>query len=91
VNQTQLAFVISYGLITGYFFVNWLRFSLRHPSSSPEDKFLSFVMFVISTILWPLVIPMSLIEIFKTRKIDLSAVVPVILAIFAFSISFYLN
>ena len=90
-NQIQLVFVISHGLITCYFFVNWIRFSLSHPSSSPEDKFLSFVMFVISTILWPLVIPMSLIKILKTRRIGFSAVVPVLLAIFAFSISFYLN
>jgi hypothetical protein len=91
VNQIQLAFVISYALITGYFFVNWIKFSLRHPSNSPEDKFLSFVMFIISTILWPLVIPMSLIEILKTRKIEFRVILPVLLAIFAFSLSFYLH
>ena len=35
--------------MTGYFFTNWLTFSLRHPTSSPEDKFFSLLMFIITT------------------------------------------
>ncbi|WP_214662643.1 hypothetical protein [Amazonocrinis nigriterrae] len=90
-NQIQLTLVISYLLMSCYFFSNWLRFSLRHPSSSPEEKFLSFVMFLITTIFWPLTIVMSLLEIFQKRKLELSNIIPVILAIFAFSISYYLS
>lgn len=90
-NQIQLTLVISYLVMSCYFFSNWLRFSLRHPSSSPEEKFLSFVMFLITTIFWPLTIPMSLLEIFQKRKLELSNVIPVILAIFALSISYYLS
>ncbi|BAZ52872.1 hypothetical protein NIES4103_55370 [Nostoc sp. NIES-4103] len=90
-NQIQLTLIISYFLMSCYFFSNWLRFSLRHPSSSPEEKFLSFVMFLITTIFWPLTIIISLLEIFQKRQLELSNVIPVILAIFAFSISYYLS
>lgn len=89
-NQILLTLIISYVLISCYFFSNWLRFSLRHPSSSPEEKFLSFVMFIIATIFWPLTIPMSLLEVFQKRKIEFSTFIPVLLVIFAFSISYYL-
>lgn len=89
-NQIQLTLIISYVLISCYFFSNWLRFSLRHPSSSPEEKFLSFVMFIITTIFWPLTIPISLLEIFKKRKLEFSNVIPILLTMFAFSVSYYL-
>ncbi|HLP89067.1 MAG TPA: hypothetical protein VK184_10825 [Nostocaceae cyanobacterium] len=90
-NQIQLTFVLSYLVMSCYFFINWLRFSLSHPTNSPEDRFLSFVMFVITTIFWPVMIPLSCIEICQTRKLEFSTVIPVLLAMFAFSISFYLN
>jgi hypothetical protein len=91
VQKIELALVISYLLMTCYFFSRWLRFSLRHPSSSPEDKFLSLVMFFISTALWPLLFPISCLKIIKRRELEFSAVFPVILAAFAFSLSFYLS
>jgi hypothetical protein len=90
-NQIQLTLIISYVIMTGYFFTNWLTFSLRHPTSSPEDKFLSFVMFIITTILWPVVILISCWEVVKKGKLELVTVIPVLLAIFAVSISYYLS
>ncbi len=90
-NQIQLTLVISYLLMSGYFLTNWLNFSLRHPTSSPEDKFLSFVLFLISSIFWPVIIPITCIEILKKRKLEFNQVIPVILAIFAVGISFYLS
>ncbi|GEM_PF-482627 len=91
VNQLLLILVITYLLMTSYFLTNWLRFSFRHPTSSPEEQFLSFVMFLITTIFWPLVIPISCFEILKKRKLEFSNVIPLILAIFALSISYYLS
>jgi len=91
VNQIQLTLVISYLLMTCYFFTNWLKFSLSHPTYAPEDKFLSFVMFVITTIFWPLIIPISCLEILKKGKLEFNTIIPVLLAIFAFSISYYLS
>ncbi|WP_081603094.1 hypothetical protein [Fortiea contorta] len=90
-NQIQLTLVISYLLISAYFLSNWIRFSWLHPTSTPEDKFLSFLMFLITTIFWPLVIPLSCIEMLKNRKIELNTVVPILLTIFAFGISYYVS
>ncbi len=89
-DQIQLTLGISYLLMTSYFFCNWLIFSLRHPTSSPEDKFLSFVMFLITIIFWPLTIPISCIKMLKQRKLELSSVIPILLVMFAFSISYYM-
>ncbi len=89
-NKVELALCVSYLLMTCYFFINWLRFSLRHPTSSPEDNFLSFIIFVISTILWPLLIPMSFVRVIKTRKLEFSTIVPAIIAISAFSFVLYM-
>lgn len=90
-NQIQVTLLLSYFLMSCYFFTNWLRFSLRHPTSTPEEKFLSFVMFLVTTILWPVVIIMNLWQIFNKRKMELSNVIPVIFAMFAFSLSYYLT
>ncbi|HYW19921.1 MAG TPA: hypothetical protein VE956_11555 [Nodularia sp. (in: cyanobacteria)] len=90
-NQLQLTLLISYFLMTCYFFINWLKFSLSHPSSTPEEKFLSFVMFVITTIFWPVTIIMSLWEIFYKRQLEFRTMIPVIFAMFAFSLSYYLT
>lgn len=90
-HKIQLALVISYVLMTCYFGCNWLIFCLRHPHSSPEEKFLSSVMLFISTALWPLLLPISCVKIFKARELEFSAVFPAILAMFTFSVSFYLS
>jgi len=91
VNQMQVAIFISYLLMTGYFFSNWLRFTLRNPACSPEDKFLSFVISLITIIFWPFMIMISCWAIIKNRKLDLNSLIPVLLAMFALSISYYLN
>ena len=87
-NKVGLFFSISYVLITFYFLVNWLRFSLRNPSFDPVERFLSFVMLMITTVLWPLLVPMSCIEIIQARKLELGTVVPILFAVFIISISF---
>lgn len=90
-NQIQLTLVLSYVLMSCYFFSNWLKFSLQHPSSSPEEKFLSFVMFLITTIFWPLTILMTLLEILQKRNLELSHVILIIVTIFSLSVSYYLS
>ena len=88
VNQIQLTLTIGYLFMTCYFLSNWLIFSLRH---TPEDKFLSVVMFLVTTIFWPLMIPISCLEIVQKKPIDFSKMIPVLLAIFVFGISYYLT
>lgn len=82
VERIVFALIIVYLLITCYFFINWLIFSKQINSSSVEDGFLSFVILVISTLLWPVAIPISAIEILKTRKVESSDVITLTLAMF---------
>jgi hypothetical protein len=88
-NEIQLTLVISYLLITYYFVVNWLIFYVRHPNSSPEGKFLNLVMLVLITALWFVIIPMSCLKILKTQKVEVSLVIPITVALFAFSMYLY--
>lgn len=90
-DKILFAFSISYLAVTVYFFTNWLSFYLRHPSDSPLEVFLSFVMFIITTIFWPVVLLMSCLEMFKTGKLELVNIIAVLVAISAFSFSFYLK
>ena len=90
-NDIALFFSISYFLMTFYFLINWLRFSLRHPSVTPGDRFLSFVILIITTVLWPLIVPMSCMEIIQSRKLELGTLVPVLFAAVVISISFYFS
>ncbi|MFB2772132.1 hypothetical protein ACE1AT_23025 [Pelatocladus sp. BLCC-F211] len=89
-DKVQLALVISYLLMTCYFLVNWLKFHFRHPANSPEDTFLSLVMLAIAIFSWPLVIPMHCLQTFKTRQLEFSTAVPVLVAISAFGLVFYI-
>lgn len=91
VNQIQLTLTISYLLMSCYFLSNWLIFTLRHPTFTSEDKFLSFMMFLLTTIFWPLMIPISCLEMVQKKRIEFSKIIPVLLAIFVFSLSYYLT
>jgi hypothetical protein len=49
------------------------------------------IMSLITTIFWPLIIPLSCFKILKNRKLESSTVIPVLLAICAVSISYYFS
>lgn len=85
----ETGLILGYLLMSCYFFTNWLRFTLRHPSSAPEDKFLSFLVFLITTIFWPIIVPMACLEILKKRKLEYNTAMPILVAALAFSLSFY--
>ncbi|MFB2839230.1 hypothetical protein [Floridanema evergladense] len=53
--------IIIYLLISFYFGKNWLDFFKPYAAPTPESYFLSFVVLVIITISWPLVVPLYLI------------------------------
>lgn len=90
-NTLASPLIVSYLLVSSYFFINWLTFCLRHPSSDPGDKFLSFLIFLQTTIFWPLVIPMSCIEILKKRRLEFSTAVRLLVAVVGLSLVFYMG
>ena len=80
------ALVVAYLLITSCFFINWLKFFKRNRRLSPDEMFLSLVVLVISTILWPLVVPISSLEHLKAQKLQLSSMMNIVLAMFVVSL-----
>lgn len=82
----QIAIVFAYLVVTLGFSMNWLKFFKRVSGQSVEDSFLSLVIFFIATVLWPLVVPISFFEHLKARKLQLSSVLPLSLAIVVVSL-----
>ncbi|WP_250124995.1 hypothetical protein [Chroococcidiopsis sp. CCMEE 29] len=87
---TITALIVFYLLVSLYFFINWLNFFKQKQNLAPEDKFLSIVILVIATILWPVAVPISYLELIKARKSQF-IVMPVVLAIFLVSLLLYLG
>ncbi|NMG07058.1 hypothetical protein [Brasilonema sp. UFV-L1] len=88
-NKIELALVVSYLLISCYFLMNWLTFSIRHPIYSPEEKWLDMVVFLTTSVFWFLSIPIYCLEILKTRKLQNNIVIPVLVTLSAFSMYLY--
>lgn len=67
--EIKAALLATYLIVSCYFSINWLRFCKRSPQSSVEDGFLSFVVLVVTTTLWPLVIPIFVSELLKPKPL----------------------
>lgn len=80
----QFTFLAAYLLPSFVFLNNWLKFFKKKNNLSPEERFLSFVLLLIATILGPLTIPYRCLEFLKTKmpKRQLGYVMPAILLIF---------
>lgn len=73
----QINLISAYLLITFYFFINWLKFFNSSCILSIEDKFLSVVILVIATILWPFVVPIYLLELIQNRENQLTIIMSI--------------
>ena len=49
---------------TCYFLINWFTFFRRQPDPSVEDRFLAFVILIVATIFWVLLIPFYCFKLF---------------------------
>ena len=87
--KISLAVAFIYILITCYFVSNWLMFLIRNPSSIPEEKFLSIVMFAITTLLWPLGTVAFFVKIVQTKKIQPSIILACLIIFLMLSVFFY--
>lgn len=76
-----LVLVAFYLLVTTYFARNWVSFFQNKDNFSPEEMFLSLVVLIIATFLWPLVIPISVTQALQAKKLEISSVAPVFLVI----------
>ncbi|MEQ9000533.1 MAG: hypothetical protein RID53_29035 [Coleofasciculus sp. B1-GNL1-01] len=57
-----------YVIMLPILFSRWLDFMQRDHSLSSKEKFSSWVLLVIATILWPIVVPISYLELLDARK-----------------------
>ena len=78
--------IVAYLVMTSYFFMNWLKFFKRSPKLSPEEMYLSMVILLIATILWPIVVPISSVELLKAGKLQLNSMTSVVFAMFVLSL-----
>lgn len=79
----QFTFLAAYLLPSSIFLSNWLKFFNQKRNLSIEEGFLSCVLLLISTILWPLIIPYYCLEFLKARmpKRQLGYVMPAVLVV----------
>jgi predicted neutral ceramidase superfamily lipid hydrolase len=66
-----LLFVIGYYLlIARSFFTTWLAIFQQDTQLTSEEKFLAIVILILSTVLWPVVLPLAYLELIsKNPKI----------------------
>jgi hypothetical protein len=81
-NIIQATLFIAYLLITFYLLLNWFNFFSWKNISSPEEKFLSLLILIITLISWPFLVPISAVQALKAKKLQLSNMIPIILMIF---------
>jgi len=66
--KVEAALLATYLLVSCYFCINWLKFRRRVAATSVEDAFLSVVVLLIVTTLWPLTIPISIWQLLKATN-----------------------
>ncbi len=83
--------IITYIIGSCYFTMRWLLFSQKKLEKSPENSFLSLIILLLTTTLWPISIPLAFWKILKNRRFEMCNIEPIILTACVFSISFYLT
>lgn len=62
--------IIYYLLIARSFFTTWLAVFQQDTQLNSEEKFLAIVILILSTVLWPVVLPLAYLELIsKNSKI----------------------
>lgn len=60
---------IIFYLVMAYFFLNeWLDFFLADKDLTTEQRFISYIVLIIGTIFWPIVVPIAYLELLKFNK-----------------------
>ncbi len=57
-----------YTLLAGLFFREWLFFFINDREMSLQTRWISSVILVVATILWPLIVPLAYLELLKFHK-----------------------
>ncbi len=60
--------IIYYLLIARSFFTTWLAVFQKDTQLNSEEKFLVVVILIISTVLWPVVLPLAYLELLRKNS-----------------------
>ena len=60
-----VALVVVYLLMASCFFYSWLKLFKQDTNLSSDERLLSQIVLVIATILWPVVVPITYLELLK--------------------------
>lgn len=63
----MLSVVVFYLIMAQSFFKTWLKFLHRDTDMSPEEKQLSWVILLVSTVLWPLIVPIAYLSLLEQK------------------------
>ncbi|GET42906.1 hypothetical protein [Microseira wollei] len=63
-----VAVVVYYLLIARAFFTTWLSVFQQDTQLTSEEKFLAIVILILSTVLWPFVLPLAYLELLRKNS-----------------------
>ncbi|MEM7717273.1 MAG: hypothetical protein AAF349_27620 [Cyanobacteria bacterium P01_A01_bin.68] len=65
--MTNLA-IIFYLIMACCFFIQWLGFFIDDKEMTSTQRYLSLLVLILATILWPLIVPLAYLELLKFHK-----------------------
>ena len=70
----QITLVVAYLFMAPFYFISWLKLFNKDTSITSNERLVSMVILVMSTILWPLIVPIAYLELLnkKNNEIDQS-------------------
>ena len=67
----QVALVVAYLFMAPFYFTSWLKLFHKNATMTSNQRFASLIVLIISTILWPLVVPIAYLELLKQKSNEL--------------------
>lgn len=64
----QIALVVAYLFMAPFYFTNWLKLFRKDTNLSSNERLASMAILAISTILWPLIVPIAYLELLKQKN-----------------------
>lgn len=68
VKPLQVALVVAYLFMAPFYFTSWLKLFRKDTDLSSNGKRVSMAILAISTILWPIIVPIAYLELLKQKN-----------------------
>lgn len=64
----QVALIVAYLFMAPFYFNSWLELFRKDTDLSSKERLVSMVILVISTILWPIIVPIAYLELLRQKN-----------------------